>query len=105
MLTMPAGKPASLMSAAKRSAVSGVTSDGLSTMVLPVASAGAILLATMSTALDVRSGRSGEHSRELTREVPWYDLALNFVSIDRANNRSGCAHYDTYWFASRVSQE
>jgi hypothetical protein len=41
MLKTPGGKPASVPSAASRWAVSGVSSEGLPTTVLPVASAGA----------------------------------------------------------------
>ncbi len=40
-LTTPSGSPASAASSAKRSAVSGVSSAGFSTTVLPAASAGA----------------------------------------------------------------
>ena len=42
MLTTPAGMPASRISSAIFNVVSGVISAGLSTMVLPAASAGAI---------------------------------------------------------------
>ena len=39
-LSTPAGRPASAASSASRSDVTGVSSDGLSTMVLPAAMAG-----------------------------------------------------------------
>ncbi len=42
MLKQPSGSPASIASSASRSAVSGVISDGLSTVVQPAASAGKI---------------------------------------------------------------
>ena len=42
MLSTPGGSPTSAHSSASIDAVSGVSSDGLATTVLPVASAGAI---------------------------------------------------------------
>src|SRR5947208_14079018 len=48
MLTTPGGSPISWQISANASAVSGVNSAGLSTTVLPVASAGAIFHATIS---------------------------------------------------------
>ena len=48
-LSTPAGSPASAAISASTSAVSGVVSAGLSTIVLPVASAGAIFHAAMSS--------------------------------------------------------
>ena len=48
MFTTPGGKPASWMSEAMRRAVRGVHSEGLNTMVLPVARAGAIFQASIS---------------------------------------------------------
>jgi len=47
MLTTPCGSPASWQISAKRSAVRGVNSAGLSTTVFPMASAGAIFHASM----------------------------------------------------------
>ena len=47
--TTPSGTPASAMSSASRSAVSGVCSAGLSTTVLPVASAGPSFHAAISS--------------------------------------------------------
>ena len=49
MLTTPGGSPISEQISAKASAVSGVNSAGLSTTVLPVASAGAIFQASISS--------------------------------------------------------
>ena len=49
MLTTPGGRPASTQISAKASAVSGVYSAGLSTTVLPQASAGAIFQASISS--------------------------------------------------------
>jgi hypothetical protein len=49
MLTTPSGSSASWMISASSSAVSGVVSAGLSTTVLPQASAGAIFQAAMSS--------------------------------------------------------
>ena len=46
-MTTPAGRPASLNSLVTYIAVSGVSSDGLMTTVLPVAKAGAIFHANM----------------------------------------------------------
>ena len=43
MLTTPGGKPAFITSSPRRSVEFGVTSDGLTTTVLPAASAGIIL--------------------------------------------------------------
>ena len=48
MFTTPGGKPASSMTCASSSAVSGVVSAGFSTQTLPVASAGASFHAAMS---------------------------------------------------------
>ena len=49
MLTTPLGRPAWRQMSAKKSAESGVVSAGLSTTVLPVASAGAIFQASISS--------------------------------------------------------
>ena len=49
MLTTPGGSPASSHSSAKRSAVREVNSAGLSTTVFPIASAGAIFHASISS--------------------------------------------------------
>jgi hypothetical protein len=49
MLTTPGGKPISSHSSAKRSAVSEVNSAGLSTTVFPMARAGAIFHASISS--------------------------------------------------------
>jgi hypothetical protein len=49
MLTTPAGRPTSSQSSANRSAVSDVNSAGFSTTVFPMASAGAIFHASMSS--------------------------------------------------------
>ncbi len=49
MFTTPAGSPTSRHSSAKRSAVSEVNSAGLSTTVFPIASAGAIFQASISS--------------------------------------------------------
>ena len=49
MFTVPGGSPASAMTSASSSAVSGVVSAGLSTHVLPVASAGASFHAAISS--------------------------------------------------------
>ncbi len=49
MLTTPGGSPTSWHSSAKASAVSGVNSAGLSTTVLPQASAGATFQASISS--------------------------------------------------------
>ena len=49
MFTAPGGRSASSMIFARRSAVSGVVSAGLSTQVLPAASAGASFHAAMSS--------------------------------------------------------
>jgi hypothetical protein len=49
MFTTPGGRPASWHSSAKRSAVSDVNSAGLSTTVFPVAIAGAIFQASISS--------------------------------------------------------
>ena len=46
---MPGGRPASWMTSASSSAVSGVVSAGLSTQVLPAASAGASFQAAISS--------------------------------------------------------
>ncbi|MNS79401.1 hypothetical protein D3C72_1130550 [compost metagenome] len=48
-LSAPGGKPASSASSASRSAVSGVSSDGLSTTVQPAASAGATFHSAMAS--------------------------------------------------------
>ena len=49
MFTVPGGRPASAMTSASSSAVSGVVSAGLSTHVLPAASAGASFQAAISS--------------------------------------------------------
>jgi hypothetical protein len=49
MFTTPGGKPAALMSSQRRMAVRGVTSEGLRTIALPVARAGASLHAKVKT--------------------------------------------------------
>ncbi len=49
MFTTPGGRSASWITCASRSAVSGVVSAGLSTTVFPVASAGAIFHAAISS--------------------------------------------------------
>jgi hypothetical protein len=49
MLTTPGGRSACWQISAKSSAVSGVVSAGLSTTVLPAASAGAIFQASISS--------------------------------------------------------
>src|ERR1700750_1715298 len=49
MLTTPGGSSACRQTSAKKSAESGVVSAGLSTTVLPAASAGAIFQASMSS--------------------------------------------------------
>ena len=49
MLTTPGGSPTSRVISAKASALSGVNSAGLSTTVLPAASAGAIFQASISS--------------------------------------------------------
>ena len=49
MFTTPGGRSACMHTSAKRSAVSGVVDAGLSTTVLPAASAGAIFQASISS--------------------------------------------------------
>ena len=100
MLTTPGGSPTSSQSSANRSAVSEVNSAGLSTTVFPIASAGAIFHASMSSGKFHGMIWPDHADRHATRQLPLHELRPAGVVVEVPRHER---HVDVARLADRLA--